>query len=179
MTRAEKIKLFFQNLRGNAPQDIRDAAAAAGDISDIADVIAGYIGGRGIDGAAAMIAGLSGAQEKARQKAAEEEAAAELAAKAGELAAETSPEKRRELIKNIRNTAMFLEPSASNRFQFVRMDSLQVRPPSWLVKGLIEMDCFGCLYGDPAAGKSFIAIELSSCVATGTPFYDLPVKKGP
>jgi hypothetical protein len=44
---------------------------------------------------------------------------------------------------------------------------------------LIEADSFGCLYGDPAAGKSFIAIELSSCVSTGTPFYGLPVKKGP
>jgi hypothetical protein len=179
MIRSEKTKLFFQSLRDDSPQAIRDAAAAVGDYSDIADVIAGYIGGRGVDGAAAMIAGLSGAQEQARQKAAQNQAAADMAAKARELAVESAPEKRRELIKDIRNAAVFLEPSASNGFQFVRIDSLQVRPPSWLVKGLIETDCFGCLYGDPATGKSFIAIELSLCVATGTLFYDLPVKKGP
>ena len=102
-----------------------------------------------------------------------------LAEKSGALATETDPEKRRELIKGIRNDVVSLEPSTGNRFQFIRMDSLEARPPSWLVKGLIETDSFGCLYGDPAAGKSFISIELSSCVATGMPFYGLPVKKGP
>jgi hypothetical protein len=59
------------------------------------------------------------------------------------------------------------------------MDSLQVRPPSWLIRGLIETDSFGCLYGVPASGKSFIGIEVASCVTTGTAFYGLPVKKGP
>jgi hypothetical protein len=179
MTKLEKIILFFQSLRNNSPQNIRDAAAAVGDYSDVAEVITGYIEGKEIKGAAALIAELSGAQEQARQKAAQEQAATALAAMATEFAAESAPEKRRDLIKGIRSAAVSLEPSASNGFQFVRMDSLQARPPSWLVKGLIETDCFGCLYGDPAAGKSFIAIELSSCVSTGSPFYGLPVKKGP
>jgi hypothetical protein len=117
MTRAEKIKLFFQSLRGNSPQDIRDAAAAVGDCSDIADVITGYIGSRGIDGAEAMIAGLSGAQEQARQKAAQEQVAADLAAKVTELARENAPEKRRELMDGIRKIAASLDvPGKKDRF---------------------------------------------------------------
>jgi hypothetical protein len=88
MTRPEKIKQFFEQLPIEPTvRDIRDAAAAVGDYSDIADVIAGYIGGREIAGASATIAGLSGDQEQARQKAAQNQAAADLAAKAGELAA--------------------------------------------------------------------------------------------
>jgi hypothetical protein len=179
MTRTEKAKLFFEQLPERpAARDYRNAMAATGDVSDIVDVITGHAQAHDVD-ASAELAGLSGAQEQARQRAAEEETAAVLAEKSGALVRESDPEKRRELIKDIRNAAVFLEPPANNGFQFVRIDSLHVRPPSWLVKGLIETDCFGCLYGDPVAGKSFIAIELSLCVATGTPFYDLPVKKGP
>jgi RecA-family ATPase len=122
---------------------------------------------------------LTRAQDTARQEAALKEMAASLAEKSGALANETDPGKQRELVKEIRRDAVLLEPSAGNGFQFVRMDSLQVRPPLWLVKELIETDSFGCLYGDPTTGKSFIAIELSSCVATGTPFYGLQVKQGP
>jgi RecA-family ATPase len=126
----------------------------------------------------AELADLTRAQDTARQEAAFHKTAASLAGMSG-TPATAAPDQRRELIKSIRGAIVSLEPSASNSFQFVRMDSLQVQPPSWLVKGLIETDCFGSFYGDPAVGKSFIAIELSLCVATGTPFYGWPVKGSP
>jgi hypothetical protein len=176
----EKLKLFFEQLRGKGnptARDIRNAAAATGNITEILPDILGYATGMGID-ADAELFDLTGAQDTARQEAAFQETAASLAKMSGALVT-TAPDQRRDLIQSIRGTVVSLEPSANNGFRFVRMDSLQVRPPSWLVKGLIETDCFCCLYGDPATGKSFIAIELSLCVATGTPFYDLPVKKGP
>jgi RecA-family ATPase len=132
----------------------------------------------GID-AAAELTDLMQAQETARQEKIIQDTAVSLAEKSGAFVTETDPEKRRDLLKEIRKDVFSLEPSSNNGFQFVRMDSLKVRAPSWLVKGLIETDSFGCLYGDPVAGKSFIGIELSSCIATGTPFYGLAVKKGP
>jgi hypothetical protein len=66
MTRAEKIKLFFQSFPSkekSTAQVIRDAAAAVGDYSDIRDVITGYISGKGIKGTAKLLADLSDAQE--------------------------------------------------------------------------------------------------------------------
>jgi KaiC/GvpD/RAD55 family RecA-like ATPase len=39
-----------------------------------------------------------------------------------------------------------------------------------------EAGSFSCLFGDPGAGKSFLAIELAACVATGTPFFGFEVK---
>jgi hypothetical protein len=64
MTRPEKIKLFFQQLRGGSSWDIRDAAAATGDVSNIADVITGYAQAHGID-VSEELTGLLAAQEEA------------------------------------------------------------------------------------------------------------------
>ena len=181
MINAEKLKQFFEQLRGNGnptAQDIRNAAAATGNVAEILPEILSYAAGMGIN-AASELADFTNAKEKARQEKVIQEAAASLAEKSGALASETDPEKRHELIKGIRKDVVSLEPSTGGGFQFIRIDSLKVQPPSWLVKGLIETDSFGCLYGDPGTGKSFIGIELSSCVATGTPFYGLPIKKGP
>ena len=63
-------------------------------------------------------------------------------------------------------------------FRFTRLDSIEIKPASWIVKNFIEDGSFCSLYGDPGAGKSFLAIELAACIATGTPFYGIPVKPG-
>lgn len=52
-------------------------------------------------------------------------------------------------------------------------------PVRWLVRGLLEADTLGLLFGDPAAGKSFVALDLAASVATGTPFHGRPVAAGP
>ena len=64
-------------------------------------------------------------------------------------------------------------------FKFSRLDSVEVKPASWIVNGLIETESFCCLYGDSGAGKSFLAIELAACIATGRPFHGIPTKQGP
>ena len=180
MKKAEKIKLFYSQLRGNGnptAEDIRNAASATGDVAEIIPEISLYAAGMGID-ASVVLNELSQTCETAMQEKVIKETAVIIAEKSKALIRTTDKENRRELIKGIRKDVISLEPSAKNKFQFIRIDSLEVRPPSWLVKGLIETDSFGCLYGVPSAGKSFIGIELSSCVATGTPFYGMPVKKG-
>jgi hypothetical protein len=62
-------------------------------------------------------------------------------------------------------------------FRFTRVGDIALTPPKWLVKNLIEADSFGEIFGEPGCGKSFLAIELACCVATGTPFYGRAVKK--
>lgn len=51
-------------------------------------------------------------------------------------------------------------------------------PTDWLVKGILERDTMSVIYGESNVGKSFLAIDLASCVATGTPWHDHKVKKG-
>src|SRR3546814_108548 len=52
-------------------------------------------------------------------------------------------------------------------------------PPNWIVDGIAETDSFCVLFGDPESGKSFMAMDWACCVATGTPWKDRKVKKGP
>jgi hypothetical protein len=65
-------------------------------------------------------------------------------------------------------------------FRFVRVGDVPLTPPRWLIKNLIETDSFGEIFGEPGCGKSFMAIELACCVATGTPFFGYEIKyRGP
>jgi hypothetical protein len=119
MISAEKVELFFQQLRGKsnpAVQDIRNAAAATGDVSEIVPVILSCASGMGID-ASAELAGLTGAQDTAWQEAAFQETATALAKKSGDFAGESDPEKRRELLDTIRKAAASLDaPGKKDRF---------------------------------------------------------------
>ena len=63
-------------------------------------------------------------------------------------------------------------------FTFVRVSDLRHREPQWLVKGLLEESSLALLFGDPGCGKSFLAIDLASSVATGFPFHDRETKQG-
>lgn len=64
-------------------------------------------------------------------------------------------------------------------FRFVPVGELHYRAPEFLVEGLIETDTLGLIFGDPGSAKSFLAVDLALCVATGRPFHDREVKQGP
>jgi len=49
---------------------------------------------------------------------------------------------------------------------------------TWLIKDIIEQATTGMLFGSPASGKSFIAMEMAFCIATGNDFANNPVVKG-
>lgn len=51
--------------------------------------------------------------------------------------------------------------------------------PSWLVDHVLTEDGFAVIYGPPGATKSFAAIDMALCIATGTPFHGAQAKKGP
>ena len=53
-----------------------------------------------------------------------------------------------------------------------------IKPVQWLVRNYIEADSLALLFGDPGCGKSFAAIDLSCCVATGTPWHSNKTNPG-
>lgn len=63
-------------------------------------------------------------------------------------------------------------------FRFVAACDMPVKPVAWLIHSYIEEDALAVLYGPPGKGKSFFALDVSCCIATGTPFHGHDVKPG-
>jgi RecA-family ATPase len=53
----------------------------------------------------------------------------------------------------------------------------QIAQPQWLVKGLLPETGFALLSGKSSTGKTFIALHLVYCVATGEPFAGKKIKR--
>ena len=71
-----------------------------------------------------------------------------------------------------------LQFRAQTAFKFVQASELPVNPVSWLVNGYLECDTLAVMYGAPAVGKSFLALDISCCVAAGVPFHGSDVAQG-
>jgi len=65
------------------------------------------------------------------------------------------------------------------RFRLVRVADLKVKQPRWLIRDLLEGDSLGLIFGDPGSLKSFLAIDWSCRIATGTDFHGRSVEQGP
>ncbi|WP_095210202.1 AAA family ATPase [Endozoicomonas ascidiicola] len=72
-----------------------------------------------------------------------------------------------------------IEPPPKPLFEFCHVEELVngVKPINWLIKGFLEMDSLSLMFGEPACGKSFSAIDLACCVATGKDWHGKPVKR--
>lgn len=70
-------------------------------------------------------------------------------------------------------------PPPPPRIRLTRADQIEIRPPHWLLRGMLERDTFALIFGDPGCGKSFLAIDWACRIATGTPWRGHPVKGGP
>ena len=55
---------------------------------------------------------------------------------------------------------------------------LNLPSPTWLIDNLIPQGGLASLYGAPESTKSFMAIDLALCVATGLPWHGRAVEKG-
>lgn len=56
---------------------------------------------------------------------------------------------------------------AKPRFVLRRACDIELHAPNWLVRGFLERDTLALLFGDPASGKSFVALDLAACLAAG------------
>jgi len=101
-------------------------------------------------------AGIFDQYEAARQ-ACDHDACAKLAAQAG-----------------VPFDALEIEKTKVAQATFTRVgDRLAagLKPIQWLVRGYVEADSLSLMFGDPGCGKSFAAIDLACCIATGTPWH--------
>lgn len=75
-----------------------------------------------------------------------------------------------------------LDPEAAERlptFRRLKVSDIQnLADPQWLIGDLIPEDSFSVIYGPPGSTKSFLALDLACCVATGIPWKDQPVRQG-
>ncbi len=71
------------------------------------------------------------------------------------------------------------EPEKAPRFNLYTFAEMAVLPrPNWLIRGLVVEETTSVLSADSGSFKSFIALEMALCVATGTPFHGCEVKRG-
>jgi DNA replication protein DnaC len=57
--------------------------------------------------------------------------------------------------------------SASSSFESVAASDMPINPIVWLVHDYLEQSALAVLFGPPGKGKSFLALDLACCVATG------------
>ena len=69
-------------------------------------------------------------------------------------------------------------PQPQSTFRFVAASDMPVSPIAWLIKGYIEENAIAVMYGPPGQGKSFIALDVSCCIATNTLFHGHEGKSG-
>lgn len=76
-----------------------------------------------------------------------------------------------------------LEPRGPTRkgFHLIALGEFirDIRPPEYLVEGVIEEGTMGVVFGDPGTYKTFVTMDMLLCVASGRPWHGHAVKQGP
>ena len=67
-------------------------------------------------------------------------------------------------------TAPAEQAKPSKQIQIEHWDSIQDEPVKWLIDGVLPAGSFSALYGPPGSFKSFHALHIAHCIATGTPW---------
>jgi len=73
------------------------------------------------------------------------------------------------------------EPRAVDQdesFRFIAASDLPVLPIDWLVCDYLEQNTLAVLYGRQDKDKTLLALDLSCCVATNTPYHGQAVREG-
>lgn len=86
-----------------------------------------------------------------------------------------------EAIGAIIESAVRGEHGQARAFRLVPVSDLlrEPRPHDWLIRGYLEGDSLALLFGDPAAGKSLLAMDWAASIATGREWGGCRVKAGP
>lgn len=64
-----------------------------------------------------------------------------------------------------------VEQNAGNKFELLTREQLKNLPkPEWLIKKTIESSEVAMIYGAPGSGKTFVALDMCLCIATGRPW---------
>lgn len=74
----------------------------------------------------------------------------------------------------------FVPPPAGESLIIMACDLPAVlKPPAWIVRHYLEAHALSVLFGEPGAGKSFLALDLGLSIATGTTWHGQRVRQTP
>jgi hypothetical protein len=85
-------------------------------------------------------------------------------------------------VKSILENAQKPGPDAETtgpRFKLVKYSDIKMKPADWLIYQLFERDSLNLLFSDPGGAKTFLAIDVACCVATGKDFHGRVSQQGP
>jgi len=69
-------------------------------------------------------------------------------------------------------------PATGETFQLLDIDELEAMPPpSWLIRDFLPEDGLAIIYGDPGAGKSFLALDMALRIARGNDWHGAAAKQ--
>lgn len=85
-----------------------------------------------------------------------------------------------ELAEAIHKISLFQKPESNLKPMFIPVGEMMKKSYSieWLIRGYIETNSLSLMFGDPAAGKSFIAVDLACSIATGRDWHGHKVLAG-
>lgn len=75
-------------------------------------------------------------------------------------------------------SASVLHQTNQGSTYFTKVGDIQLRPPEWLIEGVLESGCLIGLVGSSGTGKSFLALDMGCSIASGSSFHGRPVKSG-
>src|SRR5690625_1661515 len=71
------------------------------------------------------------------------------------------------------------EAESAGRFHLIHAADLKARAPEWIIRGRVEANSLAMIFGDPACGKSFLAVDWACSVATGKDYHGHTVQQAP
>ncbi len=82
-------------------------------------------------------------------------------------------------LKGTAPTATAPKTEDAPRFELFTLDDLETIPrPKWLVQNILVEQTTSVISADSGSFKSFVALDIALCIATGTPFFERDVKQG-
>lgn len=67
--------------------------------------------------------------------------------------------------------------SGKEVFPLVKYGSLTLEPPRWLIKGILEDNSLGVIFGASGHGKSYLVLDMAACIASGYDFHGRKTKQ--
>ena len=86
------------------------------------------------------------------------------------------PEKKETVVKESLLTEPATIQTLRQPFKIEQLDDIDDEPVEWLIEGVIPKKAFVALYAPPASFKSFVALDIAECIATGREFLSKQVK---
>ncbi len=69
-----------------------------------------------------------------------------------------------------------LTEATPTAFKLSRYGDMTMEPPKWLIKGILEDNSLGVIFGASGHGKSYLVLDMAACIASGADFHGRKTK---